>query len=143
MQWKVRNLLNHSVLHKGTMQSEWSMPPSQWNILPQSSYSRNSSHTCHVSELPKNEVQIFTHKSHYQPDAPCLYTLHNASTSFCHIFWPSSGSYKFDLCVQHIWQLVIHGWQTIYIKNNMNTMMTVTVLIVSIQIGRYNVEECF
>jgi len=41
------------VLDKGTMQSEWWMPPSRWNILSQSSYSRKGSHMCHVNELSK------------------------------------------------------------------------------------------
>jgi len=32
-----------------------------------------------------------------------LYLLHTTATRFGHIFWPYSGSYKFDLRVQRIW----------------------------------------
>lgn len=43
----------------------------------------------------------------------------------------------------YVYSTVIDDWHTIYKKYNTNTMMTVIVLIGNIQIGRYNVEECF
>jgi len=37
-----------------------------------------------------------------------------APTYFGHAFWPSWGSYKFDRRVQHILQLLMDDWPTIY-----------------------------
>ena len=64
-------------------------------------------------------------------DAQYFYVLYNASMCFDHVSQPSSGSYKFDQCVQCIRQLVIDDThkhthththtQTPTIKNTMMT----------------------
>ena len=41
-----------------------------------------------------------------------FYLLYTTPSYFGHISWPFSGSDKFGLRVQHVWELVIDNWQT-------------------------------
>jgi hypothetical protein len=93
----------------------------QGQTFPRSVYSSNST-DCSRSVTIRLVLFPFSAAVRYaQVSLPAGCTMfvfnvyYNAATCFGHIFWPSSGSHKFDRSKQHIWQIVTDVCLLIYI----------------------------